>query len=52
MLAMNSSLDAGLIASLSNAAAHGLTVEVVAATGSTNADLRARLGDLSQGSAR
>ena len=48
MLAMNSSLDAGLIASLSNAAAYGLTVDVVAATGSTNADLRARLGDLSQ----
>ena len=41
-------LDAALIASLSAAASLGLVIEVVDATGSTNADLRARLERLSQ----
>ncbi len=39
---MSSSLDARRIVGLCGAARHGLVVEVVAATGSTNADLRQR----------
>ncbi len=45
---MNSPLDAVRIADLSRAAAAGLEMEVVASTGSTNADLRARLHELHQ----
>ena len=41
-------LDAAIIASLSAAARDSLLIEVVATTGSTNADLRARLDSLSQ----
>ena len=39
---MSSFLDAGRIAGLCSASRRGLAVEVVAATGSTNADLRER----------
>lgn len=46
--ASDAALDATLIASLSAAASRGLLIEVVGTTGSTNADLRARLENLSQ----
>ena len=45
---MNSPLHAERIASLSSAPALGLDIEVVATTGSTNADLRARLETLTR----
>lgn len=45
---MNSPLHAERIASLSSASALGLDIEVVATTGSTNADLRARLETLTR----
>jgi BirA family biotin operon repressor/biotin-[acetyl-CoA-carboxylase] ligase len=45
---MDSPLHAPRIASLCQAAAQGLAIEVVATTGSTNADLRARLDGLTQ----
>ncbi len=45
---MNSPLLAERIASLSSAPALGLDIEVVAATGSTNADLRVRLETLTR----
>ncbi|MCM0044745.1 MAG: biotin--[acetyl-CoA-carboxylase] ligase [Burkholderiaceae bacterium] len=41
---MNAPLDAARIASLCHAARHGLAIDVVASTGSTNADLRQRIG--------
>lgn len=40
---MNAPLDAARIASLSRAARQGLVIDVVASTGSTNADLRQRI---------
>lgn len=40
---MNAPLDASRIASLSRAVRHGLAVDIVASTGSTNADLRQRV---------
>lgn len=40
---MNAPLDACRIVSLSRAAGHGLAIEIVASTGSTNADLRQRI---------
>lgn len=43
---MNPPLHADSIANLFSAPASGLDIEVVASTGSTNADLRARLADL------
>lgn len=43
---MSSFLDAGRIAGLCSASRRGLAVEVVAATGSTNADLRERVDSL------
>lgn len=42
--AMNAPLDASRISALSRAARQGLGIEVVPSTGSTNADLRQRLG--------
>ena len=48
MLTMDSPLNASRLASLCQAAAQGLAIEVVASTGSTNADLRARLQGLTQ----
>lgn len=41
---MNDPLEASRISALSRAARHGLTIGVVASTGSTNADLRQHLG--------
>lgn len=43
---MSSSLDSKRIAGLCAATRHGLAVEIVAATGSTNADLRQRADEL------
>ena len=48
MLTMNSPLHAERIASLFSAPIPALDIEVVASTGSTNADLRARLASLSR----
>ena len=45
---LDAELNAALIANQSVAAGRGLVIEVVDATGSTNADLRARLQQLSQ----
>ena len=45
---LHAPLDAALIAGLSHAAGHGLVIEVVGETASTNADLRARLDQMVQ----